>query len=231
MFANDYLELIGVVDPEEFARAGRRSRRMDGGLAALAFATADPAVAKAELAGHGIAAEGPKNLSRLIEGDEGATEPRFLLLDLPAEASPALPMFLCHHLTPELVRRPGWTEHANGARRIASLALPVAGPETMVAAYERLLGPGAVTMTDQMVVLRTGGASIVLARPDDLPSLFPEILPEEAADCPAVVTVEVPDPDAVAHLLGAARVPFRREPGSVMVAAEDACGVALVFAP
>lgn len=230
MFPQGYLELIGVVDPEEYARnESRRARRRGGpGLTALALATEDAAASKAELAAASIAADGPKDLSRLLELDSGTVEPRFHLLHLPEGASPALPMFLCRHLTPELVRRPDWLVHDNGARAIASIAVPAEDPPAALPAYERLLGPGAVTMTDEMVVLRIGSASVVLVRPHDMETLFPDVLPE-AGPRPAVVTLKVADLEQTAAVLAAGRVPFGREPRAISVAAEDATGVALVF--
>jgi catechol 2,3-dioxygenase-like lactoylglutathione lyase family enzyme len=230
MFPSGYLELIGVIDADEYARnESRRARRRAGhGLSAMALATDDADAAKAELDAHGIVTDGPKDLSRQLELESGTVEPRFHLLHLPEGASPALPLFLCRHLTPELVRRPDWLLHDNGARAIASVAVPCDDPPATLAAYERLLGPGAVTMTDEMVVLRIGGASIVLVRPHDMETLFPDVLPEEGPK-PAVVTLKVADLDKTAVVLAAGRVPFGRESRAISVAAEDATGVALVF--
>ena len=41
--------------------------------------------------------------------------PRFSLLSLPADETPGLDSFICAHLTPELMRRPEWLRHPNGA--------------------------------------------------------------------------------------------------------------------
>jgi catechol 2,3-dioxygenase-like lactoylglutathione lyase family enzyme len=231
MFADGYLELIGVVDPAEYAaNEARRARRRAGhGLAAIALAMADPQASMAALAEAGIAADGPRDLSRLLEADGGTLEPRFHLIHLPEGASPAIPMFLVRHLTPDLVRRPAWLAHDNGATGIASVAVPCADPLATVAAYERLLGPRAVTLTDEMVVLRIGGASVLLVRPDEMEALFPDLLVERGS-APGVVTLTVADVGATAEQLARLKVPFRREPRAVTVAAEDACGVALVFA-
>lgn len=231
MFAQGYLELIGIADPEVYARnKARRGRARSGtGLSAIALATEDAAAARVALAQAGIDADGPKDLSRLLEHGEGTLEPRFHILHLPEGASPAIPMFLCRHLNPEMVRQPAWLEHDNGATGIASVALPVADPGAMVEAYQRLLGAGATTRTDATVTLRIGGASVLLVRPDDFDSLFPD-LHEEGQTPPRVVTVQVADPEATARHLAAVKVPFRREPRAVTVAPEDAGGLALVFA-
>jgi catechol 2,3-dioxygenase-like lactoylglutathione lyase family enzyme len=232
MFDEGYLELIGVVDRAEFDAnsANRAPRRADQGLSAIALASDDTEAAKAALAEAGIEAVGPKDLSRLLEGEDGVTEPRFQLLQLPGDVSPAIPMFLCRHLTPELVRRPGWTTHRNGARRIRSVTVPVAETEGLVDTYQRLLGPGAVTTTDRIVALRLGGSSILCARPEDMETLYPDLLPDpDETPFPAVITLEVGDVDLAGRVLADAGFPIVRDARNVMVAAEDACGVALVF--
>jgi hypothetical protein len=232
MLRQGYLELIGVVDPEEFtANAARRgSRRQGNGLSAIALATDNAHGAKAELTAAGVASDGPKNLSRLLEAVDGTSEPRFDILHLPGDASPAIPMFLCGHRTPNLVRRPGWTDHPNGARALISIAVPVVDPPACVEAYSRLLGPGAVTLTDDIVTLRVGAMAIVLARHGDLASQYPDLLPDPGGEpCPGVVTLSVKDPSLTAEYLSGSNIPLMRDRQSIMIAAEDACGIAMVF--
>ena len=230
MFPDSYLELIGVADPKVYAEneARRGRRRTATGLTAIALATADAQAAKEALAENGIAADGPEDLSRLLEAEEGTQEPRFHILHLPEDASPAIPMFLCRHLSPEMVRRPAWLAHDNGATALVSVAIPAADPGSMTEAYQRLLGPGAVTRTDETLTLRIGGTSVLLVRPEDYDSLFPD-LHEEGETPPGVVTLRVADVEATARHLAAVKVPFRREPRAVTIAPEDACGVAVVF--
>ena len=143
MLEDGYLELIGVVDQAEYAAnaPNRGSRRRDNGLSAIALASDDAAaeLAKASLAEVGIDAAGPKDLSRLLEGDGGDAEPRFHILHLPDGATPGISMFICRHLTPDLVRQAGWTTHRNGACRIKSIAVPVDDPLGLVEGYQRLL--------------------------------------------------------------------------------------------
>jgi catechol 2,3-dioxygenase-like lactoylglutathione lyase family enzyme len=232
MFPDDYLELIGVVDQAEYDAnaANRAPRRADQGLAAIALANDDAEAAKASLAAAGIEADGPKDLSRLLESDEGVSEPRFHILHLAPDVSPAIPMFLCRHLTPDLVRRPDWTTHRNGARRIRSIAVPVDHAPSLVEPYQRLFGRGAVTPTDNVVAVRTGGASILFAGEEDLEALYPDLLPDPGqAPLPAVITLEVDDLDLTGRVLADAGFPLARDARAVMIAAEDVCGVALVF--
>lgn len=232
MLEDGYLELIGVVDQAEYAAnaPNRGSRRRDNGLSAIALASDDAELAKASLTEVGIDAAGPKNLSRLLEGEDGEAEPRFHILHLPDGATPGISMFICRHLTPDLVRQAGWTTHRNGACRIKSVAVPVDDPLGLVEDYQRLFGHGAITSTDNVVAVRTGGASILFARDEDLEALYPDLLPDpDEAPCPAVITLQVKDVELTGRVLADAGFPVVREGRAVMVAAEDACGVALAF--
>ena len=61
---------------------------MREGLMGFSFATQDSFVTAALLRGQGLAADGPKDLSRLLELPEGAVMPRFILVMLPPAATP-----------------------------------------------------------------------------------------------------------------------------------------------
>src|SRR3546814_13287653 len=56
-----------------------------------------------------------RDLKRILEDPEGEVWPRFKLLHMPPEATPGTSAFICQHLTPELVWRPQWCQHATGA--------------------------------------------------------------------------------------------------------------------
>ncbi|MDA0219085.1 MAG: VOC family protein [Proteobacteria bacterium] len=230
MLPQVYLELIGIVDEAEYAaNAFRRTRVRGTGLTAVAVAMDDADEAVRRLRDAGLPVEAPRDLSRLLEADEGVLGSRFHIILLPEGTSPAITMFLCAHLTPELIHRPAWLTHDNGALALQSVAVPVADPAGMAEAYRRLLGPGAVTMTDALVTVRIGGTSLVLTRPQDMEMLFPYLQPEDAPP-PAVVTVRIANLNASAEVLAARHVPFRRDLRSLAIGSEDACGVALVFA-
>ncbi|MGH6718584.1 MAG: VOC family protein, partial [Alphaproteobacteria bacterium] len=136
MFPEDYVELIGVVDPASPRRPieQRIAEAGDVGVG-LALASDDEQRALRSLAAAGLAPEA-RSLARLLETPEGTVEPRFALVHVPPEATPEIPIFVCRHLTPDLVRRPAWLAHANTARGIASLLAVVADPARLQAPYE-----------------------------------------------------------------------------------------------
>ncbi len=231
MFGADYIELLGIVDPAEFTNNLDRFLATREGLLSVAFATADADAVAAALARQDLAAEGPKDLGRLIELPEGAVTPRFKLVMLAPDTTPGLSAFVCQHLSPELMRRAAWLDHANGARAIRSLSAVVADPPSLAEPYERIFGAGAATLTDDTLAVRTGGATLLFASRDDLFMLHPGV--EAPAATPpylAAMTLSVADPARVASHLGARGISFATDPdGAIRVGPEVATGVILEF--
>ena len=62
----------------------------------------------------------------------------------------------CEHLTPDLVWRPEWEDHPNGARRVSNLLIVHPAPQDLGATFCRLFGSGTVHVDDSGVVLSLG---------------------------------------------------------------------------
>src|SRR3546814_2087928 len=84
-------------------------------------------------------------------------------------------MVFCQHLTAELVRRPDWLLHPDGAERLAGIVVVVDDPVALEQPYERLLGAGNAIRTDRMLTVRAGDETILFVTPDDLDTLFPDL--------------------------------------------------------
>jgi hypothetical protein len=225
MFEDDYVELLGIVDASRFTNNLDKFLAAREGLMGLAFATGDAQAAAEELRARGIAAEGPKALERRLELPEGAVMPRFALVFLPGAATPGLSAFICHHLTPRLLRRAEWLRHANGAGAIASLTGVVERPASLTPAYERLLGPDAVSVGDRRLTLRLGRHQISLVDPAS-----PLALAGVAAPYLAGMTLACDNRDRTASWLESQALRFERErDGSILVPPEEACGLWLRF--
>jgi 4-hydroxyphenylpyruvate dioxygenase-like putative hemolysin len=93
-------------------------RAFGEGLAAIALSTDDADATYAQLKGKG--ARPPMDLSRPAEGGVA----KFRLVQI--EGSPQV--FFVQHLTRELVWRPEWQSHANGARELVDAALSAKKP-------------------------------------------------------------------------------------------------------
>jgi catechol 2,3-dioxygenase-like lactoylglutathione lyase family enzyme len=132
MFGDDYLELMALpaAPPAAFQYFADFLSKAEG-VGALALATEDAAAAHAELTQAGIAAEAPLALSRPVEK---LGEARFTLVQLPSAETPGFRTFICQHHTRDIVWRPEYQRHANGAAGIQSVSIATSDP----APYARL---------------------------------------------------------------------------------------------
>lgn len=234
MFADDYVELIGVVDESQPEPPNIATlRRMGQGLIATALATEAAEVTHAGFAAAGLAPLAIADLSRVIELPEGEAETRFRLVQLPAEATPQFRLFVCDHLTPELARRAEWLRHENGVLGLKSATVAVADPPGLAGPHGAIFGAGNVVVTDDMLTDFAGRHRLHFVRPDDLPLLFPEYEAPAGLKLPKGVAVSfrVADVDETAAFLEAAGVPYE-EPvaGHLRVPPAEATGVLVEFA-
>lgn len=231
MFPQDYVELLTAVGEGPGAeRVSSHMLKRGEGPMGVALGSRDTARSYESLRSAGLAVAPPLPLSRRLETPEGEVTPRFVVADLPADALPGLPSFLCQHLTPELLRRSGWLDHPNGADGIISLTVLVDNPESLMGDYNRVFGPAASTPTDEMVTVHSGRSLLYLVSPDGFDHLHPELdfaLP--TAPALVVLSVGVPDLGRTEALLNANGVRARRKGGHLGVSPVDALGIGLEF--
>lgn len=233
MFERDYLELLGIVDPEAFSNGLDRQLDEAGeGLLGIALGTTDPAATAAAWQAAGLASAAPRPLTRQLESETPPLELQFtnVMLD-PAERA-GLNLFACAHLTPGPMRRPAWLRHPNGAVGLAGLTVIADAVEPLAELFARLVGSAALTRTDRVRAVQTGTCPIVLATPEDAALLHPGFALPTAAPAPrlAVLEVAVADPDVSARFLDRQGVPHDRDSdGAVLVAPAHANGVQLAL--
>ena len=233
MFASDYIELLGIVDPHDFVQ------RLDGflarreGLMAAAFAPAGLAEdVRSALLGLQLHPSKPRALGRQLELPEGTVVPRFTLLSLPPDETPGLDSFICAHLTPELMRRPEWLDHPNGARGLQGIHVLVENTGALLEPYDRLFGIPQVTTTDAVVSVHVGKHRILFSTPDDFSTMHPTLEISADFSLPGIISVEFATDrrDQTADYLTQWQVPFDEMPdGSLVVPASEASGAILFF--
>ncbi|WP_417514197.1 VOC family protein [Minwuia sp.] len=236
MFPNDYVELIGVVDPGADDR-GLISRMEDNGegLDRLAFSVFDADRTVESLNADGVGIRGPLDLRRPLELPEGEVEPRFRLVHFedPATTTPGIHGFICYHETPEITRgEPAWLQHENGVQSILTITAVVENPESLVDGWQRLLGPGATVLTDDTLTVHTGSHALIFVTPDHLDVMFPGVADETQRKAPfmAAATFRVGDTEATARLLSDRGVSFRQDrDGGILVSPGEANGVIVAF--
>jgi hypothetical protein len=138
---------------------------------------------------------------------------------------------LCQHLTPELLRRPAWLRHANGARGVSKVIGMVRDLASAHDSYVTLFGAPCVELQNDRLVIRAGrNQAIELVTPEAALNLWFAKDSVGDADRLLSVNIAVHDADATERYFASSGVTFERSSGgTVRVDARDACGVPLEF--
>jgi len=233
MFASDYIELLGIVDPNDFVqRLDAFLARREGVMAAAFGPDLPPEELRAALLRRQLHPSEPRALGRQLELPEGTVVPRFSLISLPSEETPGLDSFICAHLTPELMRRPEWLDHPNGAVGLESIHVLVENTAMLLEAYDRLFGIPQVTTTDAVVCVHVGHHRILLSTPDDFLTMHPTLRLDPDFPLPGIVSVElgVAGVEHTADYLTQWQIAWDEMPdGSLVVPTSEANGAILFF--
>jgi len=234
MFETDFLELLGIVDPGDNVEGLAAFLAEREGARNVAFAPAGSAEdARSALLERGLHPSELQALERRMELPEGPAIPRFGLIGLAAEDTPGLlDSFVCAHLTPELMLRPDWLDHPNGANGLRAIHVLVERTASLLAAYDRLFGIQHVTTTDTVATVHVGRHQIAFSTPDDFLTMHPGIEVQTNVQLPAIVGLDlaIADRDHTADCLRQREIPFDELPdGTLVVEASEANGVILFF--
>jgi hypothetical protein len=139
MFADDYLELLGVLTETDQNKPTRDFLAKREGIERTAFTTDDAAGGAAELKARGLEPLGPVHFGRPVDLPGGGTgEAKFNVFRWPLDQNPGgMRIFACQHLTRDTVWIPEIMTHANGAKRIARIEILTADPK---AAAQKMAG-------------------------------------------------------------------------------------------
>jgi catechol 2,3-dioxygenase-like lactoylglutathione lyase family enzyme len=203
------------------------------GPVALALAPTDSHTVHAELAALGYHVDPPRDLARPVHLPEGTREARFINLNFPPIAPQAVGFFACQHLTRDLVWRPEWEGHANGAERVSETIVVHPSPAEFKATYVGLYGE-AVRADNDGLVVTLGGDKLSFLAPQAFQKRFPMIaVPTDLSERGwfAGATLRVRSLDKVDAVLTAAGIAAVRTPsGSLVVAPSEAANTLLEFA-
>jgi catechol 2,3-dioxygenase-like lactoylglutathione lyase family enzyme len=228
MFADDHVELCGIVDPAEGREDLQRFLAAGEGLWTLALRTADPDATHAAWRAAGLEPSVAES-GRVIEPD---LEVRCRQVMLDAKATVGVPLFACALNQPERLRRREWQAHPNGARAIGSVTIVVDEPEAFVAPMSQVFGAPCLTETDDTLAVHTGRHLLLFCTPDDLDMLHPEVEGSVGGLLPAlaVLTLLVPDAAATAAVLDRNDVAYRQAAnGAIGIPPAYSHGVMLEF--
>jgi hypothetical protein len=202
------------------------------GPVALALAPSDSHTVHAELTALGYKVDPPRDLARPVHLPEGTREARFVNAAFPSIPPRSIGLFACQHLTRDLVFRPEWEGHANGADRVTGVIVVHPSPADLRATYARLFGETAVRLDEDGLVCALGDDRISFLAPGAFKGRFPAVpIPVDlSAGWFAGATLRVRSLDKAAGVLLEAGVAATRSPsGSLVVAPSDAANTLLEF--
>jgi catechol 2,3-dioxygenase-like lactoylglutathione lyase family enzyme len=230
MFPETYLELLGVNEPENPDGGLRDKLAARGeGLHRLALGTPDADAVKAQVEALGVRTDGPNDLARPSKEPEGMVKFRNLFLE-PDDLG-GMPVFMCGHKTPELMRNERLLTHKNGANRFAGITGIAADPMATALELAKLFGKASITETAYGVEIDSGRGFIRLATDASIGDSHTGLATHPAAERPIwhVLTIGVDDLDATAAYLASAGVNAERIGDVVRVKPADARGLNLEF--
>ena len=218
MFPGDYLEVRGIIDSERFTmHLDEHLDKHGEGLMGVAFGTGDVKASYAQAQEQGIQTGELRSLRRNFEHPEGWTQPAFELYAPDADDIEGLMhVVVIQHLTPELIRRPDFLEHANGCLGISEMRGTIDNVDRVAAKMRKLLGEAAVEAGAQGIVLTVpSGQRIRLDKADKTGLLS--------------MTMVVANLDDTERLFIDNDVAFVRDGKTITVSPNDACGTTLHF--
>ncbi len=229
MFAEDYLEIRGVGDPNKFL-AGLDKFLVHGeGLCGVAFNSRNADESYAEAIATGVGIELPKHLNRQLVLEDKTLDLHFKTVMLAHDLYPGLTHAnLCEHLTPEALRQPGWLDHPNGVLSFGRLVGVVRDFDAAQAAYTRLLGAHNVKREADRIFLDFGeGADVELIAPEEAERRG-DAQPVRG-DYMASATLLVKDLANTEKWFADNAIGYRQVNGQLAVEPADACGAHLYF--
>jgi hypothetical protein len=227
MFRADYLELLGF-------GAGGASRPelapFPVGLNGLVFKTEDADVVHAHASAAGLPILPVQSFSRPVELGGAHQDARFRTTRLDPAKIAMGRVYFCEHRTPELVWRPEWQSHPNGARAIARIIVATGDPGRTAALFRALFGPEAVAERNGSCIIRAAAAQVELTTPAAIAGEFGDAAADPAgrAEYLAAIELKVVSLADTAAQLG--NVPgVRIDPRRVVVPARAAFNTTIVF--
>jgi Glyoxalase-like domain len=229
IFRTNYLELLGYLPGRETQRADLWTHPV--GLTGLVFKSPDAGLVYSTLQARGVPVLEPMSFARPVALPGGAQDARFKVIRVSGEQVQNGRTFFCHHDTPELVYRPEWQTHANGATDIAEFVIASQDPARTTALYGRMFGPDLQTPVPGGISFRAGAATVFVLEPATIAERFGGAAPISAdgSDRMVALTFKVASLATPRAVLDAAGIPYKPYGAGIVVDHADAANVALGF--
>jgi hypothetical protein len=232
IFSSNYLELLGWESGTKTQRP--ELVRYPAGLNGLVFRADDVDTVAAGLANVGLPTLPPLSFARDVRLPNGAQmQARFRTVSFDEGTFGWTRTYFCEHFTPELVYRPEWQLHPNGATQITRVVIQAAHPHRIGTLFATMFGEAATRLEGETCVLETAGVTIEVMQRSEVERAFGDASadPGPRDEAPVAMTFASEDLQKTSEALAANGIPVRRESERLIVAARDALNVTLEFVP
>lgn len=228
MFGQNYLEILANEDPAQPSERLEGFLRKHQGGHIICFDSQNLPSVEQRLIAQGLKTSGVLPLQREIDTPDGVRTAKFERVQFAPDESPEGYIQAARHLTPEYIYQPRYTAHANGCTELSSTVVVVDDLAAFGKRYATYTGmePQAADgelVFDFPVLSRLRILSREAARKQLPGTLYPP-LPGIAA-----VGFACPDLHAQAQRLRTQGIAFSQVDHRLVVPAEEASGIAVVF--
>lgn len=229
IFHDNYLELLGYLPGRETKRADLWSH--PAGLTGLVFKSPDADLVYTALKERGVPVLEPMSFARPVELPGGAQDARFKVIRIGGDEVQNGRTFFCHHDTPELVYRPEWQSHRNGAIEIVEFVIASHDPARTGSLYERMFGAPLLKPVPGGVSFAAGAATVLVLNPEVVAERYAgaALASTDSSDRMVALTFKVTSLDQPRAVLDAAKIPYRPFARGIVVDHTQAANVALGF--
>lgn len=230
IFADNYVELIGIVEANPFNAERRIWLEDGGGLANAALRTDGAALAHAAWTEAGLEPDPVLEFDRAVQIGGREERAAFRTVRLGRRRAKLLGFFACEHLTPRFVYRQEWARHPNSVVALAGATVIADDPATDETYVRKVFGDAAVRRKDGELLVVSGGTPIRYMTRERFLSMYPGITPNRSGDHPALLSFRVADLERAQGTLARAGVmPATASDGRVLIPPAFAAGVCVEF--
>ena len=233
VFQTNFVELLGWEGAGESPRP--ELSRYPVGLNGLVFRADDVDTLTATFTNAGLPAQPPHTFSRPVRLPNGAQmEARFRTLRFEPGTFGSTRLYFCEHFTPELVWRPEWQHHENGAVDITRVIIQAAHPHRLGTLFATMFGEAAASLEGDRCVVHAKGVRIEIMPRADIAHTFRDAAPDLGSrdEALAGLTIRTSSLATTAAALSAGSVPTMQIGNErILVPAGAALNVMLEFAP
>jgi hypothetical protein len=177
VFQSNYMELLGWESDAPEARA--ELARYPVGLNGLVFRAEDADTVTASLTNAGLPAHPPLSFSRPVRLPNGAQmDARFRTVRFDAGTFGSTRLYFCEHFTPEVVWRPEWQHHENGALDIARVIIQAVQPRRLGTLFATMFGEARTSQDGERCIVQADNARIEIMPSAEIAHVFRDAAPD-----------------------------------------------------